>query len=172
VVFLPCDKKHLSLKWNIKHKTGLSLKSYQLGTSKAGVFAAEAALFAAILTSLSPDAIRDWKWVVNNNVPDEFLESRLIAVNKMWGCGDVGTTLGTARMRGFPWCFGVRERVSRHHLRFICVASFADFRTKMRDSQRLFLRSLMSKQFLSEKETKNVYQKACSAFGGRSKTVE
>lgn len=93
-VFLPCDKKHLSLKWNIKHKTGLSIKSYQLGTSKAGVFAAEAALFAAILTSLSPDAIRDWKWVVNNNVPDDF--PRIQAhrgkqdggLSRLPGCGD------------------------------------------------------------------------------------
>lgn len=39
----------------------------------------------------------------------------------------------------------------------------------MRDSQRLFLRSLMSKQFLSEKETKAVYQKACGVFGGKLK---
>lgn len=38
----------------------------------------------------------------------------------------------------------------------------------MRESQRLFLRSLMSKQFLSEKETRNIYQKACSAFGDES----
>ncbi|KAJ7373855.1 Non-structural maintenance of chromosomes element 1 [Desmophyllum pertusum] len=38
----------------------------------------------------------------------------------------------------------------------------------MRDSQRLFLRSLMSKQFLSEKETKAVYQKACGVFGDES----
>ena len=37
----------------------------------------------------------------------------------------------------------------------------------MRDSQRLFLRSLMSKQFLSEKETKTLYQKACGVFGGK-----
>lgn len=35
----------------------------------------------------------------------------------------------------------------------------------MRESQRLFLRSLMSKQFLSEKETRNMYRKACNAFG-------
>ncbi|CAH3015839.1 unnamed protein product [Porites evermanni] len=35
----------------------------------------------------------------------------------------------------------------------------------MRESQRLFLRSLMSKQFLSEKETRNIYRKACNAFG-------
>ena len=39
----------------------------------------------------------------------------------------------------------------------------------MRDSQRLFLRSLMFKQFLSEKETKTLYQKACGVFGGKRK---
>ncbi|XP_020613730.1 non-structural maintenance of chromosomes element 1 homolog [Orbicella faveolata] len=38
----------------------------------------------------------------------------------------------------------------------------------MRDSHRLFLRSLMSKQFLSEKETKALYQKACRVFGDDS----
>ena len=29
----------------------------------------------------------------------------------------------------------------------------------------------MSKQFLSEGETKSVYQKACEAFGGKSETL-
>lgn len=38
----------------------------------------------------------------------------------------------------------------------------------MRESQRLFLQSVMAKQFLSEKETRNIYQKACSAFGDDS----
>lgn len=38
--------------------------------------------------------------------------------------------------------------------------------SKMRQSQRLFLQTLMSKQFLSEKETKDVYKKACAEFGG------
>ncbi|KAL9980855.1 hypothetical protein ACROYT_G009494 [Oculina patagonica] len=38
----------------------------------------------------------------------------------------------------------------------------------MRDSQRLFLRSLMSKQFLSENETKTLYQKACGVYGDES----
>ena len=36
----------------------------------------------------------------------------------------------------------------------------------MRESQRLFLQVLMSKQFLSEKETKDIYKKACAEFGG------
>ncbi|KAK2562242.1 Non-structural maintenance of chromosomes element 1-like protein [Acropora cervicornis] len=38
----------------------------------------------------------------------------------------------------------------------------------MRQSQRLFLQTLMSKQFLSEKETKDVYKKACAEFGDDS----
>ena len=42
-------------------------------------------------------------------------------------------------------------------------------RITMRDSHRLFLKSLMSKQFLSEKETKTLYQKSYSAFGGKKK---
>jgi len=65
---------------------------------------------------------------------------------------------------------------SRHHLILwlnLWVFYFNNFsiRKKMRDSHRLFLRSLMSKQFLSEKETKALYQKACRVFGGKSKRL-
>ena len=37
----------------------------------------------------------------------------------------------------------------------------------MRDSHRLFLRSLMSKQFLSEAETIRTYKESCQVYGGR-----
>ena len=75
-------------------------------------------------------------------------------------------------MQRFPWCFVAP----------VCFPAIIWFDwsyccgRKMRDSQRLFLRSLMSKQFLSEKETKTLYQKACGVYGGewfrftRSKT--
>ena len=36
----------------------------------------------------------------------------------------------------------------------------------MRESQHLFLQTFMSKQFLTDKETIDIYNKACTAFGG------
>ena len=76
-----------------------------------------------------------------------------------------------SRMRGFPWCLGAptgRFPAIYEQERGGIIWKLA-FLAKMRESQRLFLRSLMSKQFLSEKETRNMYRKACNAFGGESK---
>lgn len=76
-----------------------------------------------------------------------------------------------SRMRGFPWCLGTPTGhfpAIYEQERGGIIWKLA-FLAKMRESQRLFLRSLMSKQFLSEKETRNMYRKACNAFGGEPK---
>lgn len=51
-----------------------------------------------------------------------------------------------------------------------CQLHVKNFKMSIKNSHRLFLRTLMSRQFLSEKEVKRVYQQSCEAYDGNGWT--